>query len=78
MSPEQYNVVPMKDFDFSKDKTPTVAQPSPVSKIRAATEKVTYLESMKMKAKLNKQIYKEEFRDLDTKKETEYTNYLHE
>jgi hypothetical protein len=33
---------------------------------------------MKIKAKLNKQIYEEEFRDLETKKEPEYTNYLHE
>lgn len=68
MSPEHYNVVPMKDFDFQKDKAPSVAQPSPVQKIKAATEKVTYLESMKMKSKLNKQIYGEEFRDLETKK----------
>lgn len=33
---------------------------------------------MKLKSKVNKEVYEDEFKDLDTKKEVTYANYLHE
>jgi hypothetical protein len=46
--------------------------------IKPPPEKPKFLIQLKIKQKLNKELYDEEFKDLNVKKEVQYTNYLHE
>ena len=68
--------MPLKDFGFKDEKLSIQQSSSLMPKFRP--EKQTYLQNQKLKFKLNKEVYTNEFKDLQTKVEPGYANYLHE